>query len=139
MLVFPLFYSIKNLIMNQNNCKKVKFIDEEFANQYIQKLNKTSKRRLKPVRAYLCEKCLTWHITSIESISPKLPKIEQERLLAKEQKRKEYERKGIEIAKQKQDEKYNKLNNKYNLLHQSNKKLKEEYLLFKISVAILIM
>jgi len=125
--------------MNQNNCKKVKFIDEEFANQYIQKLNKTSKRRLKPVRAYLCEKCLTWHITSIESISSKLPKIEQERLLAKEQKQKEYERKGIEIAKQKQDEKYNKLNNKYNLLHQSNKKLKEEYLLFKISVAILIM
>ena len=125
--------------MNQNNCKKVKFIDEEFANQYIHKLNKTSKRRLKPVRAYLCEKCLTWHISSIESISSKLPKIEQERLLAKEQKQKEYEQKGIEIAKQKQDEKYNKLNNKYNLLHQSNKKLKEEYLLFKISVAILIM
>lgn len=125
--------------MNQNNCKKVKFIDEEFANQYIQKLQKTSKRKLKPVRTYLCEKCLTWHITSIESISFKLPKLEQERLLAKEQKQKEYEQKGIEIAKQKQEEKYNKLNNKYNLLHQSNKKLKEEYLLFKISVSILIM
>lgn len=125
--------------MNQNNCKKVKFIDEEFANQYIQKLQKTSNRKLKPVRAYLCEKCLTWHITSIETISSKLPKLEQDRLLAKEQKQKEYEQKGIEIAKQKQEEKYNKLNNKYNLLHQSNKKLKEEYLLFKISVSILIM
>jgi hypothetical protein len=120
-------------------CKKVSFCDERYADEYISKLNKTSKRKLKPVRSYLCDKCLTWHITSIEQINYKLPRIEQERLVVKEQKQKEYEQRWLEIAKQKQEEKYNKLNNKYNQLCQSNKKLKEEYLLFKISVSILIM
>ena len=120
-------------------CTKVSFIDENYADQYINKLNKTSKRKLKPVRSYLCDKCLTWHITSIEEINYKLPKLEQDRLLAKEQKQKEYEQRGVEMAKQKQDERYNKLSNKYSLLVQSNKKLKEDYLLFRISVSILIM
>ena len=48
------------------SCKKVSFINEKFANEYIDKLQKTSVRRIKPVRAYLCEKCTTWHLTSIE-------------------------------------------------------------------------
>lgn len=48
-------------------CKKVSFADEKFAQIYIDKLQKTSNRRLIPVRAYLCEKCLLWHLTSIES------------------------------------------------------------------------
>ena len=47
-------------------CKKVSFINESFANEYINKLQSTSVRRIKPVRAYLCPKCLTWHLTSIE-------------------------------------------------------------------------
>lgn len=46
-------------------CKKVKFIDEQSADFYIEKLHKTSKRKLKPTRSYLCDKCLTWHLTSI--------------------------------------------------------------------------
>lgn len=53
--------------MNNTNCNKVRFIDEKFALKYIDKLNKTSCRERKPVRAYLCEKCLCWHLTSIES------------------------------------------------------------------------
>jgi hypothetical protein len=48
-------------------CTKVYFADEKNANSYIDKLHKTSDRTLKPVRAYLCEKCLNWHLTSIES------------------------------------------------------------------------
>jgi predicted RNase H-like nuclease (RuvC/YqgF family) len=48
-------------------CRKVYFVDEKFALEYIDKLNKTSSREIKPVRAYLCEKCLCWHLTSIES------------------------------------------------------------------------
>ena len=48
-------------------CSKVYFVDEKFALQYIDKLKKTSCRERKPVRAYLCEKCLCWHLTSIES------------------------------------------------------------------------
>ena len=48
-------------------CTKVYFADEKNANAYIEKLNKTSYRKLKPIRAYLCEKCFNWHLTSIES------------------------------------------------------------------------
>lgn len=46
-------------------CKKTSFVNELFANCYIDKLQKTSSRKLKPVRAYLCENCLNWHLTSI--------------------------------------------------------------------------
>ena len=48
-------------------CNKVYFSDEKNAQLYIDKLNKTSCRSIKPVRAYLCDKCLNWHLTSIES------------------------------------------------------------------------
>jgi hypothetical protein len=48
-------------------CKKVYFRDEQYALEYISKLKKTSCRERKPVRAYLCEKCLNWHLTSIET------------------------------------------------------------------------
>lgn len=48
-------------------CKKVYFANEKSAEYYIDKLNKTSSRKVKPVRAYLCEKCLNWHLTSIIS------------------------------------------------------------------------
>ncbi len=46
------------------SCKKVSFINEKYADEYIAKLKKTSYRKVKPVRSYLCEKCLTWHLTS---------------------------------------------------------------------------
>jgi len=49
------------------NCKKVKFVNEASAMMYVNKLQKTSIRDKKPVRAYLCETCLSWHLTSIES------------------------------------------------------------------------
>jgi len=45
-------------------CKKTKFLDEQQAKYYIEKLNKTSIRDSKPVRAYLCDICINWHITS---------------------------------------------------------------------------
>lgn len=45
-------------------CKKVAFSDEQQANYYIEKLNKTSSRKIIPKRAYLCEKCFNWHLTS---------------------------------------------------------------------------
>lgn len=52
--------------MDKKNCNKTSFIDQSNAEQYISKLQKTSKRKFAPVRSYLCEKCLNWHITSIE-------------------------------------------------------------------------
>lgn len=48
-------------------CTKVSFADENYANQYIAKLKKTSKRSVIPVRAYLCETCLNWHLSSRQS------------------------------------------------------------------------
>lgn len=53
------------------NCGKVYFANEQNALFYIDKLQKTSCRKKKPVRAYLCEKCLNWHLTSIESVENK--------------------------------------------------------------------
>ena len=45
-------------------CTKVKFSNEKFAVDYIEKLAKTSIRDTKPLRAYLCPYCSTWHLTS---------------------------------------------------------------------------
>ena len=46
-------------------CKKVRFSDEVSAERYIIILNRTEKkRRVTPVRAYLCPDCLSWHLTS---------------------------------------------------------------------------
>lgn len=45
-------------------CTKVKFSNEKFAIDYIEKLAKTSIRDTKPLRAYLCPYCTTWHLTS---------------------------------------------------------------------------
>jgi len=55
--------------MTKNKCSKVSFCDEKFALQYIKILKKTSKRERKPVTAYLCQHCLTWHLTSTDPIS----------------------------------------------------------------------
>jgi catalase (peroxidase I) len=46
------------------NCFKASFANENFAEQFVQKLIKTSNRKVKPQRAYLCEKCFNWHLTS---------------------------------------------------------------------------
>jgi uncharacterized protein YlaI len=53
--------------MNESNgefCPKTYFINEKYANEFINKLKATSQRIKKPVRAYLCDKCLNWHLTS---------------------------------------------------------------------------
>jgi hypothetical protein len=51
------------MIMNKS-CKKVSFSDEKTALYYIDKLKRTSVRTIVPHRAYLCEKCFCWHLTS---------------------------------------------------------------------------
>jgi len=61
-------------------CKKVSFVNEEQALFYINKLNRTSKRNIIPQRAYLCEKCLTWHLTSIINNKDKMLNILQSRI-----------------------------------------------------------
>lgn len=46
-------------------CKKTYFANEKIAMEYVLRLKDTSKRKVVPHRAYLCEKCLHWHITSL--------------------------------------------------------------------------
>jgi len=62
-----------NIKFTRNNmeCKKTKFVDEKAAEFYINKLKVTSVRNVKPVRAYLCMKCTTWHLTSKPEIPAK--------------------------------------------------------------------
>jgi hypothetical protein len=50
-----------------DDCKKVKFSDEKSADFYIDKLQRTSHRAVKPVRSYLCPFCFHWHLTSKDS------------------------------------------------------------------------
>lgn len=45
-------------------CTKVKFATEQYAIEHIKKLKATSRRMVVPQRAYLCEHCNTWHLTS---------------------------------------------------------------------------
>lgn len=45
-------------------CSKVKFATEVAAQIHIAKLKRTSNRDKIPKRAYLCEYCNTWHLTS---------------------------------------------------------------------------
>ena len=47
-----------------NVCKKVYFGTQKDADEYIEKLQKTSKRDKVPVHSYLCERCMCWHLTS---------------------------------------------------------------------------
>ena len=47
-------------------CKKASFSTEDAANYYINKLKRTSSRQIKPIRAYLCPLCFTWHLTSLK-------------------------------------------------------------------------
>lgn len=49
-------------------CKKVSFATEADADFYINKLKKTSSRKVVPTRAYLCEECLNWHLTHVQHI-----------------------------------------------------------------------
>ena len=45
-------------------CKKTKFATEAYAEDYIEKLRKTSKRERIPQSTYLCPNCHAWHLTS---------------------------------------------------------------------------
>lgn len=47
-------------------CLKVKFRSEQSAKDYLVKLQKTSVRNIIPNGQYLCEKCMSWHLTSTD-------------------------------------------------------------------------
>lgn len=45
-------------------CEKVRFGTEKFAMEHIKILKKNSVRKKIPIRAYACQKCGGWHLTS---------------------------------------------------------------------------
>ncbi len=47
-----------------SNCTKVSFSTEAYAKEHIEKLKGKSKRKVVPSRAYKCNKCSAWHLTS---------------------------------------------------------------------------
>ena len=67
-------------------CKKVSFSTQEYAESYIEKLHKTSKREKTPVNSYLCTRCNCWHLTSWQS--PDIEKLMRE-VDAEDRKRKQ--------------------------------------------------
>ena len=46
-------------------CDKIVFVSEKDAKDRIRKLSELKQDNKKPVRAYECEKCGGWHLTSI--------------------------------------------------------------------------
>lgn len=61
-----------------NECKKVKFANEEAALFFIKKLKATSSRVKKPVSTYLCENCFSWHLTSWTEDAAKIEQLKKE-------------------------------------------------------------
>ena len=57
-------------------CKKISFLNEAQAIFYIDKLRNTSTRTKVPTRAYLCQDCLNWHLTSKGAYADENPLIE---------------------------------------------------------------
>jgi len=51
-----------------NTCKKVYFATQQFADDYIKKLQRTSSRDVMPVESYLCSICSCWHLTSWSAV-----------------------------------------------------------------------
>lgn len=47
-------------------CAKISYVDKKAANAHIKWIQSTNKESCVPVRAYQCDKCTSWHITSTE-------------------------------------------------------------------------
>ena len=50
--------------MEGNICNKVYFSSKKFAEEDIARIKSKSNRDKKPIRAYLCKNCNSWHLTS---------------------------------------------------------------------------
>jgi len=54
------------------NCKKTRFLTEDFALEHIKKYKRSkSKKNKVDLSTYLCDKCHSWHLTSSTSIADK--------------------------------------------------------------------
>ncbi|PAC29221.1 hypothetical protein BWI92_16465 [Flectobacillus sp. BAB-3569] len=53
-------------------CKKVIYISKKEANKFLESIKYLEQNHKKPVRAYECDKCGYWHITSRETFDSKM-------------------------------------------------------------------
>jgi len=69
---------------NRNKeCMKVQYTSEQFALEDIKRIRKQSNRSRVPLRAYYCDKCNFWHLTSnADSSSEKIATLQQKLLEA---------------------------------------------------------
>ncbi len=115
------------------SCKKTKFVDEISAKFFIAKIKRTSNRDKIPNRAYLCNICNSWHLTSRINFQEEISKLTDDlakrdlRILELENKLKELElrlsKEGREITKAtRANEQIIALKKG---LHNANKKIKE--------------
>jgi len=51
----------------QNNCTKTQYMSETFANIEIKRIRSNSNRDKVPKRAYKCDDCGFWHLTSLST------------------------------------------------------------------------
>jgi molybdenum cofactor biosynthesis enzyme MoaA len=83
--------------MDNSRCSKTKFATEKDANYFIEKMQKTSSRKVKPVKSYLCPKCTRWHLSSSQDHKTSLREIELENSI--KQARKEIDDLRCEVRK----------------------------------------
>jgi uncharacterized protein (DUF3820 family) len=55
-------------VIDPSNCAKIRFTTLEEATHYINQAKEVEQEHKKPTRAYNCEKCGLWHLTSKDSI-----------------------------------------------------------------------
>lgn len=58
--------SIKNKVVIIENpvCKKQSYFNEKIAKQKLLEIKANPQKHKKPIRAYECDKCSNWHLTS---------------------------------------------------------------------------
>lgn len=96
---------------------KVQFRDEANALFYLEKLKKTSCREVIPKRTYLCNHCLSWHLTSQEDNFKNVDKrVENEFELFPKKKIENYKRTISKLQTRRRNlrKSFTDLQNKYN-------------------------
>ena len=53
----------------KHRCRKVRYRDKQLALQVVRHFARNGTRDVKPIRAYQCNACNGWHITSQENIT----------------------------------------------------------------------
>jgi chromosome segregation ATPase len=70
--------------LETDGCKKVQYTSEQFALEDIIRIRKQSNRSRIPLRAYYCDKCNFWHLTSKADSSAEQISTLQQKLLEAE-------------------------------------------------------